>query len=131
MATDRKGKKVHHLAEARQDLAACGNLAAQRLQHAVAAEQFMQHLMHRAAEPCGKSIPISLMKVAGKVQEKDRLCKHPALQNALEGGQPGAGESGPAGPAPGGSDSGGDDHGHGETRDDGGGHPGCPSASWR
>ena len=53
-------------------------------------EQFIEYIMHRVAEPCGKSIPTSLMKtlmfieVAGEVPEKERLCKHPALQNTLE-----------------------------------------------
>ena len=53
-------------------------------------EQFIEYVMHRVAEPCGKSIPTSLMKtlmfieVAGEVPEKERLCKHPALQNTLE-----------------------------------------------
>ncbi|CAJ1410855.1 unnamed protein product, partial [Effrenium voratum] len=53
-------------------------------------EQFIEYVTHRVAEPCGKSIPTSLMKtlmfieVAGEVPEKERLCKHPALQNTLE-----------------------------------------------
>ena len=90
------------------------------------------YLMHRVAEPCGKSIPISLMKtlmfieVAKKVQERDRLCKHPALKNALEKVIL---ELGPA-MAAGSADPGGDCHGHGEARDDGGGTKVAWSLYW-
>ena len=38
LAPDRKGEEIHHFAEARQDLAACGYMAVQRLQCAMAAD---------------------------------------------------------------------------------------------
>ena len=53
-------------------------------------EQFIEYIMHRVAEPCGKSIPTSLMKTSGagegKALQASRVAEH------LGGGQPGAGE---------------------------------------
>lgn len=42
--------------EARQDMVACGHVPWPTV------EQFIEYIMHRVAEPCGKSIPLTLMK---------------------------------------------------------------------
>ena len=89
-------------------------------------EQFIEYIMHRVAEPCGKSIPTSLMKThvhrggwggagEGKALQASRVAEH------LGGGQPGAWELGSARTAASGPHPGGGHRGPGEIRDDGGG----------